>query len=143
MLPGLLAAQEKWTLSKGKLLVRDISVKHCAGRLNALKGGPKESKLLAKEAKLVQKVNSLRDKVAKAEDDMTGRCPILDEPCDRIKCDSNQVGKWKRSIKKGRSKLAENAAALVRIDHRREAQKDYDKADLAHSKALADVQATR
>ena len=54
-----------------------------------------EEKLRNKRAKFISEIKDLGLKISRADNDMTGTCPILNEACDRIECNSKQVKRWR------------------------------------------------
>lgn len=59
--------------------------------------GIDEAKVRAEKAKLEQKIEHTNGLIYSAEKQFTGQCPILKEPCDRIKHSTSVIEGWKDS----------------------------------------------
>lgn len=108
-------------------------------KLKKMKVG-KQAVLITQKVELQGYLKRLLDKVGRAQENMTGQCPVLDEPCDRIECDQKQLKVWKRYVKETKVELSEITKGLDLIKRRKTLQVKFGGLDLLRSKALAGVQ---
>lgn len=83
--------------------------------------GHTEAQLRQQEAGYRQRANDLVKKLAGAES-LTGTCPILQEPCDRICAEKGQVAKWTAQRKVALEDAATVQEKIDALDARRRAK---------------------
>jgi len=107
--------------------------------LNELKdgvGGVDKQGVVDKRAKLKARRNELSKLIDRA-DSLTGTCPILKEPCTRVKPDAGQVSAWKKETKQVNKRLKKLLKTLAILDAIQEATRDLQVLSVAMDKAKA------
>lgn len=80
-----------------------------------------EASLRAEHARYQQSADDLKAKIANA-DKLTGTCPILQEPCDRICAEKGQVAKWAKHRQVNLEDMATVQEKIEALDARRRAK---------------------